>query len=178
MNKDEKGAKKRRTKKQPTGDYPNGYARPPENGKIKEGEVRNPHGRNGKPKDIEDFFEKAMARESRVTIDGEVIRMTTVEAYYMKMAAMALNGSVGAARIVQEELHRRRQAGPVPLTAEELAEKEAKKAQREALSGKIVGLLQAKASAKKASGSRTVYRNGKMIKLQPGEPEPDKDQAD
>ena len=173
MNNDKKGAKKRRAKKQPTGDYANGYARPPEKGKIKKGEVRNPHGRNGKPKDTEDSFDKAMALERQATIDGELIRMPTEEAYYMKMAAMALSGSIGAARIVQEELHRRRQAGPAPLTAEELAAEEAKKALTQELSAKIVGFLQAAASAKKASAPRTVFKNGKAIKLQPGEPDPD-----
>lgn len=173
MNNEKKGGKKRRAKKQPTGNYPNGYAKPPEKGKIKKGEVRNPHGRNGKPKDSEDPFDKVMARESRVTIDGEVILMTTAEAYFMKVTAMALSGSVGAARIVQEELHKRRPAGPTPRTAEELAAEEAKKALTQELSAKLVGLLQAKASAKKAGAPRTVIRNGKAIKLQPGEPDPD-----
>jgi hypothetical protein len=89
-------------KKPPKGEYPIGYGRPPEQGKIKKGEVRNPHGRNGKPKDDPDPFEKVMARQSRVTIDGELFMISTTEAYYMKMAAMALQGNVGAARIVQE----------------------------------------------------------------------------
>lgn len=34
--------RKPRAKKQPKGDYATGYARPPQHGRIKPGEVRNP----------------------------------------------------------------------------------------------------------------------------------------
>lgn len=58
-------------KKWPTGDYASGYARAPEHGKIKSGEVRNPWGPKGKPKPAQlDAFEFAASRMVSVTIDG------------------------------------------------------------------------------------------------------------
>jgi hypothetical protein len=149
----------------PKGEYPIGYGRPPEQGKIKKGEVRNPHGRNGKPKDDPDPFERVMARQSRVTIDGELFMISTTEAYYMKMAAMALQGNVGAARIVQEEFHRRRKAGPAPLSTAEIAQAEKEEAERRALSARLINMLEEEASAKKAGSPRMVYRDGKLIPM-------------
>jgi hypothetical protein len=169
--------RKPRAKNQPKGDYATGYARPPppENGKIKPGEVRNPYGKNGKPKDEPDLFVKVMARDTRVAIDGEVTFVPTTEAYFMKVAAMALSGNIGAARILQEELARRRKAEPAPMTAEELAQREAEEAEKRALSERLVGMLQAMASAKKAGRSRLIYREGKFVPRHEDVGNPDKE---
>lgn len=141
---------KRAKKKSPQdATYDVGYGKPPEHGRIRPGEVRNPFGRNGKSKKGEDAFEKVMARETRVTIDGQVIQLNTEEAYYLKIIAMALAGGVGAARLVQEELHRRRKVLPEQRSNEELAKDAEEQEQRERLSSKLVQLLEEKAAAKK-----------------------------
>ena len=51
----------------PTDDYVVGFGRPPASGRIKQGEVRNPYGRNGKSAPRADPFEKAMNRPATFT---------------------------------------------------------------------------------------------------------------
>ncbi|MEM1053151.1 MAG: DUF5681 domain-containing protein [Pseudomonadota bacterium] len=87
----------------PGREYQVGYGKPPEHGKIKPGEVRNPYGRNGKPKTVDDPVERIMTRRRRVVIDGEEVEISNAEAFFMKLLAQAFEGRAGAARIVQQE---------------------------------------------------------------------------
>jgi len=154
-----------RPKKQPTGDYTSGYARPPVHTRIKPGEVRNPHGRNGKMTGEPDAFEKVRTRKSRVTIDGETILIPSDEAFYLLQFTRALAGDKAAAKIVAQELAARRKIGP---SAEELAQEAAENEQRRILSAKLVGLLNEKAGEKHRRGNR----------LAAGEPIEDEDDGE
>lgn len=138
----------KRPKKWPTRDYETGYCRPPEHSRIKKGQVLNPHGRNGKPVDEVDAFEKTRRRLSKVTMDGETTMIPSDEAYWLKMMAAAMNGDKTAAKIIAQELGARRKLGPPglpPPTPEELAE-------RERLSGAICDALDEMAEMKRQEG--------------------------
>jgi hypothetical protein len=129
-----------------------GYRSPPLHGRIKPGEVRNPHGRNGKRVLEEDAFEKVRRRKGRVNFDGTTTNLMSDEAYWLKVMSMALAGNMAAARIIWRELAARRKQGPPPLTAEELAQEAAELAEREKLSATIVDALEEMAALKRRSG--------------------------
>lgn len=137
--------------KMPTGDYPSGYARPPEAGKIKPGEVRNRHGRNGKPKPgSDDPFEGAMAQRTTVTIAGVRRVVSAEQAMHLRHAAKAIEGNDASFRVLATERRSRRAAGPPPPTDDERAASAQEQKQREVLSARLIGLLQLGASLKKA----------------------------
>jgi hypothetical protein len=143
-------AKQRDVKHSPSRDYPVGYCRPPEHGRIKPGEVRNPIGRNRKAAPRGDAFETARARKTRVTIDGETVMMPSDEAFWMKQMAMALAGDKAAARNVAKELGARRNMMLKPDPEEEAADL----AKRKELTAKLVEALQFMAAHKKRSAPR------------------------
>jgi hypothetical protein len=145
--------KQRDVKHSPSGDYPVGYCRPPENGKIKPGEVRNPLGKNRKAAPHMDAFETARARKTRVTIDGETVMMASDEAFWMKQMAMALAGDKAAGRNVAKELGARRNMVLKPDPEQEAAEL----AERKKLTGRLVEALQFAAAHKKRSAPRVNY---------------------
>jgi hypothetical protein len=149
-------AKQRDVKHSPSGDYAVGYCRPPENGRIKPGEVRNPLGKNGKAAPHMDAFETARARKTRVTIDGETVMMPSDEAFWMKQMAMALAGDKAAGRNVAKELGARRNMVLKPDPEEEAATQ----AKRKELSARLVEALQFMASHKKHSAPRINYGSG------------------
>lgn len=133
-----------RPKRWPTADYESGYARPPENGKIKAGEVRNPWGPKGKPKPlIVDPFEFAAAQPTKVVIDGVTKEVTAETAAHMVAVRKALTGDTRAHKNMQDERRSRRRAGPPEPTAEELLEQREDEEKRKELSGQLIRLIEA-----------------------------------
>jgi hypothetical protein len=126
-----------------------GYKSPPLHGRIKPGEVRNPHGRNGRQVPEEDAFEKVRRLKGRVNFDGKTTNVMSDHAYWLKVMSMAHAGNMGAARIIAKELADRRKLGPPPLTAEELAQEAAELVERERLSATIVDALERMAAEKR-----------------------------
>ena len=141
----------RRPKKVPTGNHGIGYARPPESGKIKPGEVRNPWGRTGKPAEELDPFELAMNRQITVKIDGETVKMSGEAAMHIKQLAAAIGGAAGPYKTIVEE-RRSRRARQVPEPTREELETEAREMdQKKLLSAKIIAFMEDHARQKKAS---------------------------
>lgn len=165
-------------KKQASGDYAIGYARPPQHSRVKPGQVLNPHGRNGKKASEPDAFDKARRRLSRVTIDGEVMMIPSDEAFYLLQMTKAMAGDKAAAKIVAQELAARRRMGPMPLSPAEIAQAEAEEVKKRTLSARLVDMLQGIASAKRAGVPRMVYRDGRLTPLdEPTMPENSPDEA-
>lgn len=137
-------------RKPPTGDYPVGRGKPPDSGKIKPGEVRNPHGRSGKPKPAEDPFEEASRRSAKFTLDGVSVTGTAIYAGYLMLMSKALKGDPRALSLMSREQLARLAKGAPPPTAEEVADT----VERERLEGEmragIVKLLSDLASLKKS----------------------------
>lgn len=133
-----------------------GYKSPPVHGRIKPGEVRNPHGRNGRSAQEDDAFEKVRRRKGRVSFDGTTSNLMSDEAYWLKVMSMALAGNMAAARIVWKELAARRETGPARPTAQEQMQQEAEYAERERMSMRLVQLLEEKAEAKRNEGPHRV----------------------
>ena len=156
-------------KKQASGDYAIGYARPPQHSRVKPGQVLNPHGRNGKKASEPDAFDKARLRLSRVTIDGEVMMIPSDEAFYLLQMTKAMAGDKAAAKIVANELAARRRLSAAPLSSSEIAQMEAEEEQKRALAARLVDMLQGIASAKRAGVPRMVYRDGRLVPLDPQE---------
>lgn len=131
-----------RPKRWPTADYESGYARPPESGKIKPGEVRNPWGPKGKPKpQAIDPFEFAAAQPTKVTIDGKVVEVTAETAAQLVNMRAAMAGDTKAHKNMQDERRSRRRAGPPELTAEELLKAKEDEEKRKELSSKLIRML-------------------------------------
>lgn len=149
-------AKLPKPKHSPSRDYPVGYCRPPDHGRIKPGEVRNPRGRNRKAEPAVDAFEAARNRRTRVTIDGETVMMTNDEAFWLKQWASALKDDKAAARNIAKEFGARRNMMPMPdLQAE--AEEQAKRLE---LSAELVRLLDEEAARKKEKAPRANFGSG------------------
>lgn len=126
-----------------------GYKSPPVEGRIKPGEVRNPHGRNGKKTQDVDPFEKVRRRISRVTIDGNASLVSNEESFWLRHWSKALNGDNAAARLIERKLNSIEKMGPPPPTAEELAQQAAEQAKKEEMAKRLVDLLEEKADAKR-----------------------------
>ena len=119
-----------------------GYCLPPEDGKIKKGEIRNPWGPKGKPRpDKPDPFEFAASQPTKITIGGEVVEVTAEAASHLVNMQKAIGGDTRAHRSVQEERRSRRRAGPM-LTEMELKNEHDDNIKKKALSLQIVGLLE------------------------------------
>ncbi len=138
----------------PGANYEVGYGRPPDSGKIKPGEVRNPHGRRGKARSEPNAFQKAIAKKTRVTIDGQPMIMSSDEAFFLKLMAQALAGDAAATRIISKMWLALRRDDPLPPTRAELAAEAAELEKRKALAAKLVGLLEEEARRKKSTGKR------------------------
>lgn len=139
-------------KKQPTGNYDSGYARPPVSGQIKPGEVRNPHGRRGSPKERMNPLEKIMNQHSRVTIDGEIVSMSNADIMLMQLMRNAQKGHSGSVRVLLKEAAIYWPSTNPVLSQQEQADQEADVAQRKELSAKMIGMLNDIARYKKAAG--------------------------
>ena len=139
-----------RPKRSPKGDYPVGYAKTPDSGKIKPGEVRNPFGRTGKPADAADPLEYALSQMTSVTIDRETFEVTAEVAMHLRHAALALKGDGRAYKTILDEQRARRGRLSPDQTRGEL-EAEARELERkQLLSARIAGFLDDYASIKKS----------------------------
>lgn len=148
-----------------------GYRSPPLHGRIKPGEVRNPHGRNGRngrTADNHDLFGKVASRLTRVIIDGEAMMVPSEESFWLKQMHLAQQGDKAAARNIAREFGARRKLGPPPETAEELAKQEIDQAARERMSARLVDLLELKAEMKREGLPLVRYDpNGRPIGNEP-----------
>ena len=98
---------------------PVGYGRPPARHRIRNGEVRNPFGRRGKPKPPVPFLEEMIA----IRVDGEPRRMTRGEALDFFLFAKATKGDVRAIRHL-EDRSRQRQLSQSQTPTTELSPEE------------------------------------------------------
>jgi len=146
-----------------------GYGRPPKHGRIRPGEVRNPFGRNGKTKNPEDLFGKAMSKPTKVTIDGDTVLMSSEEALYMRTMAMALGGHIGAIREIQKRLASRERQRPSAPTPEEVAQEAAVLEERKALTARLVNILEEEAARKKEKAPRWRPKPPKVDEPEGGE---------
>lgn len=133
---------KKRPKKNPTGDYETGYCKPPEKGRIKPGEVRNPHGRSGKPTaEADDPLGFALSRLTRITLDGEKMDVTTETAMHLQHVARAMAGDQRAYHTIMPALMKRRPAA-APAEKHDAAAEAEKTAQQEAIREKMIGIVE------------------------------------
>ena len=85
-----------------------GYRRPPKQHEIKPGETRNPWGRRGKPRPPTEFLEEMVW----VTVKGRKQKITRDQAINVALFGKAMNGSVAAAKFLdQREAKRHAAAG-------------------------------------------------------------------
>ena len=138
-----------RTKKTPKGDYPVGYAKAPDSGKIRPGEVRNPFGRTGKPSDAPDPLEYALSQTTSVTIGGETFEVTAEVAMHLRHAALALKGDGRAYKTILDEQRARRGRLSPDQTRSELEAEARELDRKKSLSARIAGFLDDYASSKK-----------------------------
>lgn len=101
-----------RPKKQPTGDYEVGYAKPPKSGQWKPGQSGYPNGRRKQKliSDLGEAYHEAGQEIVSIPIRGKRRRMTLVQAAAFKAHIDAAAGDARARRDVMraEELHARR----------------------------------------------------------------------
>ena len=88
------------TKRRPPGDYPVGYGKLPEHGKIKPGERRNPSGRPRRPRAPDDIARKFLSEKIPVMEAGKRRYMTRYEANFRNLYQMALKGNFQACKEV------------------------------------------------------------------------------
>jgi hypothetical protein len=137
-------------KKWPTGDYTSGYSKPPQHGKIKPGEVRNPWGPKGKPKpEAFDPFEFAAQMPTTVTVNGQMMEVSAETASQLQSFAAGIRGDAKAHKNIQDERRSRRAAGPPLPTAEALLKQAKEEEQKKGLSGKLMRMLEFIAQLKK-----------------------------
>ncbi len=91
-----------------------GYGQPPSQHRIRDGEVRNPWGRRGKPKPPVDFLDEAFV----VRIDGVPRTLTRAEALDHFLFAKAAKGDVRAIQLLEARSQTRRQSAAVPEDTE------------------------------------------------------------
>lgn len=83
----------KRAKRQPTGDYPSGYCRPPKSGQFKKGEPSpNPAGRPRRSKAPDAVIDKTSRALVSITHNGEVIKVTRFDAMIRTLYAKAFQG--------------------------------------------------------------------------------------
>lgn len=160
----------------PAGDRAPGYKMPPVSGQIKPGEVRNPYGRTGKPKEKRDALEMALSQ--RATIAGE--EGTAEQVMYLQQVAMATKGNTGAFNALMKVMASRAAAGPAPPTPQQLAEEAADLAKRNELAATLAGTLDYMVQLKrdgviemaegKVSLAQWVYDAMSMLRESLGEP--------
>jgi hypothetical protein len=115
------------------GNYKIGYKKPPASGQIKPGEVRNPHGKTGKPKELRDPLEIALAQ--RAMIGGE--EGTAELVMYLQQVGKAAKGDTGSFNAIMKVKASRAAAGPAPLTPQEIAAEAADEVQRKEFSVRL-----------------------------------------
>lgn len=151
-------AKKRARNSGTNGNYEVGYGRPPRSSQIKPGEVRNPFGRNGRGRHAEDLLLKVVGEIISANVNGEVVSMSSEEAFYRRLLQDALKANnPGPQKLLLEHISRRRPPAPAVQTAEEIAQQEAEQREKEALAGKLAALLNKLAAEKKALAPRTRF---------------------
>lgn len=90
---DDSEISKNKPKKQPTGDYPSGYCRPPNNGRWKKGQPSpNPRGRPPKSKRPDDIVDRVATSLIEVVDGGKSRKVSKYEALVIKMSTDALKG--------------------------------------------------------------------------------------
>ena len=80
-----------------------GPGRPPEQHRIRDGEIRNPWGRRGKPKAPVDFLDEWVV----ICVDGEPRQLTRGEALDYFLFAKAAKGDVRAMRLLEDRKRQR-----------------------------------------------------------------------
>jgi|GEM_PF-5693485 len=90
---DDSEISKNKPKKQPTGDYPSGYCRPPNDGRWKKGQPSpNPRGRPPKSKRPDDIVDRVSTSLIEVVDGGKRRKVSKYEALVLKMSTDALKG--------------------------------------------------------------------------------------
>jgi hypothetical protein len=83
-------------------DYEIGRGKPPEAGKIRAGEVRNPFGRKGRPKATANLMNQVLGETVRIREGDKEFRASKWEASFRALVLKALKGDVRA----QERVYR------------------------------------------------------------------------
>jgi hypothetical protein len=99
----DKDKKSKRPKKQPTGDYPVGYAKPLESAKWKPGQSGNPSGRPKKPSDPDQLFMKHAMSATNVKIGDQIEQMTHFEIVLLSLFQKAAKGDTKAMKIALDK---------------------------------------------------------------------------
>lgn len=96
-----------------------GYGNPPVDHRIQKGEVRNPHGRRGKPKPPVDFLDEMVT----LTVSGRQRQLTRREAIDHFLFNKAARGDVRAIAMLETRESQRRHKHPqaIELPPEEQA---------------------------------------------------------
>ena len=90
------------TKKAPKGNYEIGYGRPPKN-QWPKGTSGNPRGRRKGVKNRGTILQEIFNRQLTVRNNGKPMRMSYVEALYLRYAEEALRGNIKAAMFLFRE---------------------------------------------------------------------------
>ena len=88
------------SKRKPTGNYPSGYAKPPEHSRWKPGQSGNPKGRPALSGDPSENAHKLFNEIIVAPLNGRPTRMTVGEAFVRQMMKAALAGNPTAIRQV------------------------------------------------------------------------------
>ena len=76
----------------PKRDYPVGYGKPPEHSRFPEGQSGNPQGRPRGAKNLKTLFEEALQAQVTVTENGRRLRISKLEAAFLRLANGASRG--------------------------------------------------------------------------------------
>lgn len=93
-----------RRKKQPTGDYPNGYARTPEHTRFQPGDQGPRKGRKNGSLNLRTIWNRAMAEKLQGKVDGKSKRMTRREAHILDVCAKAFEAKHARSSAIPIEL--------------------------------------------------------------------------
>lgn len=156
--------------------YDVGKGKPPRQHQFKAGNRGGGRKRGSRNKtDFDKMLdERVVAGEDRL---GRPKRRRLRELVNRQLIQKAALGDLAAIRIVKEfELKQAalRRGFDAPLTPAQIAEAEAEQEQKRQLSGRLVGLLEQMAAAKRETAPRLVYRDGKFV---PADPPPDEGAA-
>ncbi|MEX0645680.1 MAG: DUF5681 domain-containing protein [Parvularculaceae bacterium] len=100
----------KKPKRQPTGDYPVGYAKPPARTKWRKGQSGNPEGSKGRKRkaptkdELRDDFLEIMESLVLVKINGEERTMKAKKAIIYQIVAKAVSGDHRSQKLVLEKL--------------------------------------------------------------------------
>ena len=85
---------------EPTDDYEVGYGKPPKKSQFKPGQSGNPKGRPKKTKDLQKLFALELDKTVKVTENGELKRLTMLEAFVRSVISGALKGERDARKML------------------------------------------------------------------------------